>query len=39
MHAGSVGKSEEWRPLKRAERRWEDSIKVDLLEMEWGGMD
>jgi hypothetical protein len=34
-----MGKPEEWRPLKRAECRWEDNIKVDLLEMERGGMD
>jgi hypothetical protein len=25
-------------PLGRPRRRWEDDIKVDLLEVGWGGM-
>jgi hypothetical protein len=27
------------RPLGRHRRRWEDNIKMDLVEIEWGGMD
>jgi hypothetical protein len=27
------------RPLGRSRRRWEDNIKMDLREIEWGGMD
>jgi hypothetical protein len=34
-----VGKPEGRRPLGRPRRRWEDNIKVDLKEMQWGGMD
>jgi hypothetical protein len=34
-----VGKPEGKRPLGRPRRRWEDSIKMDLREIEWGGMD
>jgi hypothetical protein len=34
-----VGKPEERRPLGRPWRRWEDNIKMDLREVEWGGMD
>jgi len=34
-----VGKLEEKRPLGRTRRRWEDNIKVDLEEVECGGMD
>jgi hypothetical protein len=26
-------------PLGRPRRRWEDNIKMDLLEVGWGGMD
>jgi hypothetical protein len=33
-----VGKPEEKRPLER-KCRWLDNIKVDLTEIEWGGMD
>ena len=37
---GSVGKSEEKRPLGRPWSRWEDSIKMDLQDLEWGhGLD
>jgi hypothetical protein len=31
-----VGKREGRRPLGRPRRRWEDIIKVDLREVEWG---
>ena len=27
------------RPLGRSRRRWKDNIKMDLKEVEWGGMD
>jgi hypothetical protein len=27
------------RPLGRLRHRWEDNIKMDLREIEWGGMD
>ena len=33
-----VGKLEGKRPLERTRRRWEDNIKVDLQEVECGGM-
>ena len=31
-----VGKPEGKRPLRRTMRRWEDNIKLDLHEVEWG---
>ena len=31
-----VGKPEGRRPLGRPRHRWEDNIKVDLLEVGWG---
>jgi hypothetical protein len=34
-----VGKPEGRRPLGRPRRRWEDSIRMDLREIGWGGMD
>jgi len=34
-----VGKPEGKRPLGRPRRRWEDNIKMDLQELECGGMD
>jgi hypothetical protein len=34
-----VGKPVGRRPLGRPRRRWEDNIKMDLREAEWGGMD
>jgi hypothetical protein len=34
-----VGKPEGKRPLGRPKRRWVDSIKIDLREIGWGGMD
>jgi hypothetical protein len=34
-----VGTSEGKRPLGRPRRRWVDNIKMDLLEIGWGGVD
>jgi hypothetical protein len=34
-----VGKPEGKRPLGRPRRRWVDSIKMDLREIVWVGMD
>jgi hypothetical protein len=34
-----VGKPEGERPLGRPRRRWVDNIKIDLLEIGWGGVD
>jgi hypothetical protein len=34
-----VGKPEGKRPLGRPRRRWMDNIKMDLLEIGWGGVD
>jgi hypothetical protein len=34
-----VEKPEGKRPLGRPRRRWVDNIKIDLRELEWGGMD
>jgi hypothetical protein len=34
-----VGKPEGKRPLGRPRRRWVDSIKIDLRETGWEGMD
>jgi hypothetical protein len=34
-----VGEPEGKRPLGRPRRRWEDNIKMDLIEIGWGGMD
>jgi hypothetical protein len=45
MHEGevcimiSVGKPEGKRSLGRPRHRWEDSVKTDLREIGWGGMD
>jgi len=37
---GLVGKPEKTRSLRRTMRRWEDNIKMDLHEVEWGhGLD
>jgi hypothetical protein len=33
-----VGKVEGKRPLRRPRRRWEDNIKMNLIEIGWGGM-
>jgi hypothetical protein len=34
-----MGKPEGKRPLGRPRRRWVDNIKMDLLEIGWGGVD
>jgi hypothetical protein len=34
-----VGKSEEKKPLGRPRHRWVDNIRIDLLEIRWGGVD
>jgi hypothetical protein len=34
-----VGKPEGKRPLGRPRRRWEDNIRMDLIQIGWGGMD
>jgi hypothetical protein len=34
-----MGKPEGKRPLGRPRRRWVDNIKIDLLEIGWGGVD
>jgi hypothetical protein len=33
------GKPEGKRPLGTPRRKWEDNIKMDLIEIEYGGMD
>jgi hypothetical protein len=39
LHRVLVGKPEGKRPPGRPRRRWENNIKMDLQEMECGGMD
>jgi hypothetical protein len=34
-----AGKPEGRRPLGRPRRRWEDGLKMDLLEIGWGGVE
>jgi hypothetical protein len=34
-----VGKPEGKRPLGRPGRRWVDNIKIDILNIGWGGVD
>jgi hypothetical protein len=34
-----VGKPEGKKPLGRQRRRWVDNIKMDLLDIGWGGVD
>jgi hypothetical protein len=34
-----VGKPEGKRPLGRPRRKWVDNIKMDLIEIEWSGLD
>jgi hypothetical protein len=34
-----VGRPEGRRPLGNPRRRWDDNIKMDLQEVEWGDMD
>jgi hypothetical protein len=39
MHAGFGGIPEAKTPLGRPRYRWEDTIKMDLRDTGWGGMD
>jgi hypothetical protein len=39
VYSGLVGKPEGKRPLERPRCRWEDNIRMDLQEVECGGMD
>jgi hypothetical protein len=34
-----VGKPEGKRPLRRNKHRWEDNIRMDLMEIGWKGVD
>jgi hypothetical protein len=34
-----MGKPEGKTPLGRPRRRWEDNIRINLIEIGWGGMD
>jgi hypothetical protein len=34
-----VGKPEGKRPLGRPRRRWVDNVRMDLVEIDWGGVD
>jgi hypothetical protein len=34
-----MGKPERKRPLERPRHRWEDGIRVDLMEIGWGSLD
>jgi hypothetical protein len=34
-----AGKSQGKRPLGRPRRRWVNNIKMDIIEIGWGGMD
>jgi hypothetical protein len=36
VYRALVGKPEGRRPLGRPRRRWENNIKMDLREVEWG---
>jgi hypothetical protein len=38
-HRLLVGKPERKRPLGRPRRRWVDNIRMDLVEIVWGGVD
>jgi len=35
----SLGKPEGGKPLGRPRCRWEDNIRIDLIETEWRGVD
>jgi len=39
VYTGLVGKLEGKRPIGRSRRRWDDNIKMDLLEVGCGGVD
>jgi hypothetical protein len=34
-----VRKPERKKPLERSRRRWEDNLRIDLMEIGWEGMD
>ena len=34
-----VGRPDGKRPLERSRPRWDDNFKMDLQQMEWGGVD
>jgi hypothetical protein len=34
-----VGEPEGKRPLRRSRHRWVDNVKMDLVEIGWGGVD
>jgi hypothetical protein len=34
-----MGKPERKRPLGKPRRRWKDNIRMDVVEIGWGGMD
>jgi hypothetical protein len=38
-YRSSAGKPEGKRPLGRSVCRWEDNIKMDIMEIEFGGVD
>jgi hypothetical protein len=38
VYRALVGKPEGRRPPGRPKRRWEDNIKMDLREIDWGGI-
>jgi hypothetical protein len=38
VYRAMVGKPEGKRPLSKPSRRWEGSIKMNLREIGWGGM-
>jgi hypothetical protein len=37
LYRGLVEKTKGRRPLGRPRRRWEDGIRMDLREIDWGG--
>jgi hypothetical protein len=39
MHVGYWWKARRKRPLQKPRSRWVDIIKMDLREIEWGGVD
>ena len=39
LYSVLVGRPEGNSPLGRSRRRWKDNIKMDLQEVDWGGMD
>jgi hypothetical protein len=39
MYRVLVGKPEGKKPLRRPRRRWEDGIRMDLREIDWGSVE